>query len=1028
MASNIKGITIEIDGNTTKLDKALKTTETNTKSVNTELKQVNSLLKFNPGNSELIAQKQKLLATQIQNTSEKLKVLKSAESQVEAQFQSGDLGEDEYRAFQREVVATEGKLKSYQGQLSASKSAQASYEASVGRLQTLFKATGTSVESFRAILGERLTSAIKNGTATSKQLDAAFKMIAEQSGIAKGDVSQLATALDKFDGTPSGLKQTTAELDKLSQKSESSGRVVTSFKEKLSFGAVAGAASQGLSTLTGGIGSMVSEAASASDSVQKFSSTMSGAGFGKKEISEASKTMKTYADETVYDTQTVMNTTAQLAANGIKDYTGLTQAAGNMNAQFGGTADTFQSVAMVMTQTAGAGKLTTENWNQLTDAIPGASGKLQEAMKKNGAYTGNFRDAMEKGEISSDEFNKAVTQLGMNKGAVEAAKSTTTFEGAIGNLQANVVNGVQKILDSIGKEKLTQIISMISGGLVGALNVLAMAIKVVAGNAGTFKVLAAAVGGLVVAFKGLSAIRTVVTSIKDFKAVLSGAQGGMKGLAAVMSFGPWGIVIAAIAAVAAALVVFFTQTKTGKKIWSDFTDWFKNVWQAIPGFFSNLWNGIKQTFTNAVQGISNFMQSGIGQVILFIMNPFLGLANFFVQNWSQIKQILSTAWTAIKTAASTIFTSIGTAISAVWTGIATVATTIWTAITTALQTAWTMIVTAASTIWNGLATFFTTLFTGIKTVITTVWTGITTFLSTVFQGIATTATTIWTGIKTAISTVVSAISSVVSSVWNSIKSITSSVFNSVKSVASSAWNSLKSVVSSVVNAVRSAVSSAWNSVKSTTSSVFNAVKSVASSAWNGVKSTVSSVVNGVKSAVSGAWNSVKSATSSAFNGVRNAISSAMNAAHNTVSSIVSRIKSLFNFHLKFPSISIPHIPLPHFSISGSFNPLKGRIPHVGINWYAKGGIFTKPTLFTGNGQVSGVGDAGAEAALPLNDKTLGGIGRGIVAALDGQMGGGVNVTVNVMADTTASTLRKIQQAVVDGITRSQAAKVRANGG
>ena len=166
-----------------------------------------------------------------------------------------------------------------------------------------------------------------------------------------------------------------------------------------------------------------------------------------------------YANDTVYELNDVSNTTAQLAANGIKDYMGLTEAAGNLNAQAGGTKETFKSVAMVMTQTAGVGKLTTENWNQLTDAIPGASGKLQEAMKKNGAYTGNFRDAMEKGQISAKEFNKAISQLGMTKAAREAAASTATFEGAIGNLEAAVVTSISNIITELGKANFTGIIN-----------------------------------------------------------------------------------------------------------------------------------------------------------------------------------------------------------------------------------------------------------------------------------------------------------------------------------------------------------------------------------------------------------------------------------------------------------------------------------------------------------------------------------------------------------------------------------------
>lgn len=169
---------------------------------------------------------------------------------------------------------------------------------------------------------------------------------------------------------------------------------------------------------------------------------MNFAGFDTSAVEAATKATREYADKTVYDLTTVQNTTAQLAANGIQDYVGLTEAAGNLNAVAGGNAETFKSVAMVMTQTAGAGKLTTENWNQLTDAIPGAAGKLQEAMLNAGAYTGNFREAMEKGEITADEFNKAIMDLGMTDVAKEAATSTQTMEGALGNLEAAVTGGL----------------------------------------------------------------------------------------------------------------------------------------------------------------------------------------------------------------------------------------------------------------------------------------------------------------------------------------------------------------------------------------------------------------------------------------------------------------------------------------------------------------------------------------------------------------------------------------------------------
>lgn len=214
-------------------------------------------------------------------------------------------------------------------------------------------------------------------------------------------------------------------------------------RKAAAFGSFMGnVAAKGVEKLWGKLTDFAGDVVNMSDSVDKFKNTMKFAGLDTSAVDKAAKAARKYADETVYGLDDVQNTMAQLAANGIGNYTELTQAAGNLNAVAGGNKDTFKSVAMMLTQTAGAGKLTTENWNQLADAIPGASGKLQEAMKKNGAYTGNFRDAMAKGEITADEFNKALVDLGMTDVAREAATSTQTIEGALGNLEAAVTGGL----------------------------------------------------------------------------------------------------------------------------------------------------------------------------------------------------------------------------------------------------------------------------------------------------------------------------------------------------------------------------------------------------------------------------------------------------------------------------------------------------------------------------------------------------------------------------------------------------------
>ncbi|QGJ85066.1 tail length tape-measure protein [Leuconostoc phage P965] len=235
----------------------------------------------------------------------------------------------------------------------------------------------------------------------------------------------------------------------------------------------------------------------ASDGIQKFQSTMKFAGKSGNEIAKLTTASKKYADDTVYDLTDVLNTTAQLGANGVQNYGKMVQASGNLNAVAGGNADTFKSVAMVLTQTAGAGKLTTENWNQLADAIPGASGKLQEAMKKNGAFTGNFRDAMANGQITADEFNKAIMQLGMTDVAKQAATSTNTFEGAFGNLQASFVTAGLDFVNKF-KQPITDGMTAIANAVPGITN----ALSGVIGFLGQF-------GGMIAqSFSGLAPVIT----------------------------------------------------------------------------------------------------------------------------------------------------------------------------------------------------------------------------------------------------------------------------------------------------------------------------------------------------------------------------------------------------------------------------------------------------------------------------------------------------------------------------------------
>ena len=234
----------------------------------------------------------------------------------------------------------------------------------------------------------------------------------------------------------------------------------------------------------------------------------------------------------------------------------------------------------------------------------------------------------------------------------------------------------------------------------------------------------------------------------------------------------------------------------------------------------------------------------------------------------------------------------------------------------------------------------------------------------------------WEEIKKKTEEIWKAIIDFLSNTWQKIADVASTVWNGIKNVLNGIWNGIKGIASSAFNAIKSVVTSVWNGIKSVTSSVWNGIKGVISGVWNGIKSLVSSAVNSVKGTVSNVWNGIKNVTSSTWNGVKNAIMTPINAAKSGVSRVVSAIKGFFSgMHLRIPKISMP--PLPHFSLNGHFSLKPPSIPHLSVKWYAKGGVFNKPTLFPSSGGANGLGEAGPEAALPLTKSVLGTIGDAI---------------------------------------------------
>lgn len=450
------------------------------------------------------------------------------------------------------------------------------------------------------------------------------KINEEQAALAKNEaeLSKQTNALDELENSSNGAGDAAEELADGFEDAENAAKNLDDGFTVMK-GSIANLVSNGIMKCVDAVKGLVSEAVSSSDALYKFEQTMGFAGYDDSTIQKAKTDMKDYADKTVYDLDTISNTTAQLAANGIKDYTGLTEAAGNLNAVAGGNADTFSSVAMVMTQTAGAGKLTTENWNQLADAIPGASGKLQEALKEAGAYTGNFRDAMSNGEITADEFNDAIMKLGNEPVAVEAAKSVDTFEGAVGNMQATVVNGLMQIIDTIGMENITGFINKATDGVTWIID--------------NLPTVATLIGGVTTAI-GIQTTATKLKTLAD-EAEVAGTTlvaAAQEKLNIAMRANVIGIVITAITALVAAFVYLWNNCEGFRKFWI-------NLWDGIKNTASGAWNGIKDIFSS----VGTFFREKFQAAYKAVTTVFNKLPSFFSGLWGKIKKTFSSLGTKI---------------------------------------------------------------------------------------------------------------------------------------------------------------------------------------------------------------------------------------------------------------------------------------------------------------------------------------------------------------------------------------------
>lgn len=592
----------------------------------------------------------------------------------------------------------------------------------------------------------------------------------------------------------------------------------------LKMGMISGIAQSVTSKILGAFGGITSEIMSASDSAQKFGATLQFAGVSSNQIKELTKSTQTYADKTVYDLEDIRSTTAQLASNGVKGYDKLAEAAGNLNAIAGGNKETFKSVAMVLTQTAGAGKLTADNWRQLSQAIPGASGKIQEQLKKNGVYTGNFADAMRQGKITSEAFNQALLDLGFDDVAVKAAQSTVTIEGAWGNLQASVVKAGMVIFDSI-KGPTTQAMSAIADAIGDLTNSMQAP-------------LSAAISGVVDWFGKLFAAMQNVGVFESFKAIWQSLCDIFKEVFSIV--GGWGALFPPEALAVALKVVLdlLNGVLQVVKFLAPVLTPLAGIWLAWAGAIkavqiaTAIWSTVTKIAT-AVQAAFNVVMNmnPIGALVAVIAAVVAGLIWFFTQ------------------------TKLG---QQIWQGLCDTFMSFINTIGAALQATLNDIGNAWNAGWNSVSSFFTNIWNGIQKAAQAVWNWLTSKLQSICQSMS----NAW------------------SACWNGISSFFSNVWNDIKSFGQSTWNWISSTISNVLRGISNIWNSTWNGISSFFSNVWNGIKNGAKAGVDAVFHFIAGLKDRIFGFFSGAgqwlWNAGRAILDGLLAGLRRAWQSVCN--------------------------------------------------------------------------------------------------------------------------------------------------------
>ena len=984
MANRIKGITVEIGGDTTGLDKALKSVNTSIKSTQSALKDVNRLLKLDPSNTELLSQKQRLLKDAIAATKEKLDSLKVAQEQAKQQLENGELGQDKYDALQREIVETEEELRRLQQEAATTNTALSKIDVAGQKMKTVgnsIAGAGKKMMGVTTVIGGVGVAAVKTAAdfdsamsqvaavsgATGKDFDALRNKAREMGAKTKFSATEAAEAMnymamagwkteDMLDGIEGVMNLAAASGEDLAATSDIVTDALTTFglsaKDSGHFADILAAASSNANTNV----SMMGE-------TFKYCAPIAGAlGFSAEDTAEAIGLM---ANAGIKSSQagtalrTIMNNLAgdvKISGKAIGD---VTIATTNADSSMRDLSDILADCRSAF------GNLTESEKAQAAESLVGKN-----------AMSG-FLALMNAGE---DDIAKLSSAIDNCDGSAE--KMAMTMQDNLAGQLTILKSQLQELAISFGDILMPAIRSIVSKlqGFVDKLNGMDEGTKrtivtialLVASIGPLLVIIGTAISKIGVAMQG---VVKLANGISKLKVSVQGGTGVLGKLGAALG-GISAPVLAVVAVIAVLVAAFIHLWKTNEGFrdaiigtWNRIKDTISGFCQGIVdrlnalGFqftdivdvLKTVWDGFCQVLAPIFEGVFNNIAnilSTVTGVITEILDVFIGI---FTGNWSQ-------AWTGVKEIFSSIWNGISSFFTNILNVIKGVADVVLGWFGTSWNEVWTNIKTFFEGIWNGIATFFTTIWETLKNVVTVGIMAIGSILSAAFDIITLPFRFIWENCKEIIISVWDAIKSKVSTVIHAVASVISTVMNAIKTVFSTVWNAIKTVVTTVVNAIKSVVTTVFNAIKSTATTVWNAIKAAVTTPVNAIKSTVTTVFNSVKSTVTSIFNGIKSTATSVWNGIKTAITTPIEAAKNKVKSVVDAIKGFFSGM----KISLPHIKLPHFKVTGKLSISPPSVPHLSIDWYKEGGIMTSPTIFGMNGSsLMAGGEAGAEAILPL---------------------------------------------------------------